>query len=113
MYSRDRYLAADADGAASVDPDPDTQSLVGLTEIIEEGDESFGDVVAAVTESPLEAEIDARNGLHHHRIGRRPVQADFDGLLTPEGISGDVVGEGISDDPWSLGETGSTGGTKL
>jgi hypothetical protein len=111
MYSRDRYLAADADGVASVDPE--TQSRIGLTEMIEEGDASFGDVVAAVTESPLEAEIDKRNGLHHHRVGRRPVQSDFDGLLTPEGISGDVVGSDISDEPFALGETGSTGGTKL
>jgi len=109
MYSRDRYLAADADGAASVDPL--TQSRIGLTELIEDEDASLGDVVAAVTESPLEAEIDARNGLHHPRVGRRPVQADFDGLLTPEGISGDVVGEGILDDAFNLGETGSTGGT--
>jgi len=111
MYWRNTYFAADADGVASVDPE--TQSRVGLTDLIEEGDATFGDVVAAVTESPLEAEIDARNGLRHSRMGRRPVAADFDGLLTPEGISGDVVGEGISDSPWSLGETGSTGGTDV
>ena len=115
MDTRNIYLAADTDGASAVDTsavDAETQSRVGLTDLIEEGHASFGDVVAAVTESPLEAEIDARNGLRHHK-GRRPVQADFDGLLTPEGISGDVVGDGILDDGFNIGETGSTGGTKL
>lgn len=94
------------------DFDPDTQTRVGLTELIELENARLGDVVAAVTESRLEAEIDARNGLRG-RFGRRPVPADFDGLLTPEGNSGDVVGVDILDDPFALGETGSTGGVDL
>lgn len=71
---------------------------------------SLGDVVAEMTESAAEAEIDAANGLRH-KGGRQPVQEDFDGLLTQDGCSGDIVGRDISDDPYSFGETGSTGGT--
>lgn len=90
--------------------DPETQSRVGLTELIEHDNVRLGDVIAAVTETPQEAEIDARNGLRH-RGGRRPVPADFEGLLSPDGNSGDVVGAEVGGDPFALGETGSTGGT--
>jgi len=110
MYSR-KQMDPNADPANAA-YDPDTQTRIGLTEIIEEEKVPLGDVVAAITESPAEAEIDARNGLRH-RFGRRPVQADFDDLLTPEGVSADVGGVVCSYDPWALGETCSTGGTDL
>jgi hypothetical protein len=103
------------DGPVDVDNvayNAETQSGIGLTELIEEEEIPLGDVVAAVTESPLEAEIDARNGLRH-KGGRRPLQADFEDILTPAGDSGDVVGADVADAPFALGETGSTGGTLL
>ena len=109
MVARRNYDDGPTD-ADRAEVDPETQSRVGLTELIEEEQVPLGDVIAAVTESPTEAEIDARNGLSH-RGGRRPIPADFDGLLTPDGNSGDVVGTAIADDPFALGETGSTGGT--
>jgi hypothetical protein len=67
--------------------------------------DSLGDAVAALTETPFEALIDGHNGLRHP-MGRRPLPTDFDGLLSPEGNSGDVVGEDISDPLFSLGEAG-------
>ena len=73
-------------------------------------DHQLGDAVAAKTESPFEAEIDKRNGLRQH-TGRTPVPEDFDGLLTSEGNSGDVVGADVTDSVFVLGEDGSTGRT--
>jgi hypothetical protein len=67
----------------------------------------LGDVVAAMTESPAEAKIDAANGLRGSG-GRRPVAEDFDGLFSPESSSGDTVGSEVSDFPFVFGETGST-----
>lgn len=71
----------------------------------------MGDAVAQKTESPAEMVIDRANGLRG-APGRRPVPEDFADVLSPEGDSGDVVGSDISDDPWEIGETGSTGGTR-
>ena len=73
-------------------------------------DHSLGNHVAAVTETPREKEIDAINGLRGAQ-GRTPTAEDFDGLLTPEGNSGDTVGSGISERTLVFGEDGSLGGT--
>lgn len=73
---------------------------------------TLGDVVAARTESAREAEIDAANGLRHHS-GRSPTPEDFDGILSPEGNSGDTTGSEVVDSAFVFGETGSTGGTML
>lgn len=74
-------------------------------------DHALGDQVAALTETPQEAEIDARMGLRGAK-GHTPQPEDFAGLLSPEGNSGDVVGTDISDSPFVYGEDGSTGGTR-
>ena len=68
---------------------------------------ALADVVAAKTETPEEAEIDLRNGLRRH-AGRRPTPEDFEGLLTPEGNSGDIVGSEIRESTWVFGEDGTT-----
>ncbi len=73
-------------------------------------DHSLGNRVAALTETPREKEIDAANGLRGHG-GRTPTPEDFDGLLTPEGNSGDTVGSGVSNRTLVFGEDGSLGGT--
>ncbi len=73
-------------------------------------DHSLGNRVAAITETPREKEIDAANGLRGHG-GRTPTAEDFDGLLTPEGDSGDTVGTDISNRTLVFGEDASLGGT--
>ena len=73
-------------------------------------DHTLGDRVAAITETPQEAEIDARMGLRGAK-GHTPEPEDFDGLLTPEGNSGDVFGTDVVGSPFVYGEDGSTGGT--
>ncbi len=73
-------------------------------------DHSLSNHVAAVTETPYEKAIDAANGLRGAK-GRPPTAADFDGLLTPEGDSGDTVGSEVSNRTLVFGEDGSLGGT--
>ena len=73
-------------------------------------DHTLGDRNAALTETPLEKEIDAANGLRGHG-GRTPTDADFDGLLAPAGNSGGTVGTDVSNDTLVFGEDGSLGGT--
>lgn len=73
-------------------------------------DHSLSNHVAAVTETPHEKEIDAANGLRGTK-GRAPTAEDFDGLLTPEGDSGDTVGTDVSNRTFVFGEDGSLGGT--
>ena len=73
-------------------------------------DHSLGDRNAALTETDYEKSIDAANGLRGHG-GRTPTDADFAGLLTPEGVSHDTVGSDISDQTLVFGEDGSLGGT--
>ncbi len=73
-------------------------------------DHSLGNHVAAVTETPREKEIDAANGLRGTH-GRVPTAEDFDGLLTPEGASGDTVGSDVAESTLVFGEDGSLGGT--
>lgn len=74
-------------------------------------DHRLGDEVAARTETPAEAAIDAANGLRSHG-GRRPVPQDFQGLLTPAGDSGDIVGTDVVEgSTFVFGEDGSTKGT--
>ncbi len=70
-------------------------------------DHSFSNTVAALTETPHEAEVDARNGLRGTK-GRTPQPEDFDGLLTPAGDSGDIAGSAVSDSVFMLGEDGTT-----
>jgi hypothetical protein len=70
-------------------------------------DHSLADHVAAVTETPLEASIDARMGLRGAQ-GRTPQPEDFVGVLSPEGNSGDIAGTDVSDSPFAFGEDGST-----
>ena len=70
-------------------------------------DHRQADEVAARTETPREAEIDAANGLRGHG-GRAPQPEDFTDVLTPEGNSGDVVGSDVSDSVFTFGEDGST-----
>ena len=73
-------------------------------------DHALGDRVAALTETPQEADIDERMGLRGAK-GRPPEAQDFAGLLTPEGNSGDVFGSDVVGSPFVFGEDGSTGGT--
>ena len=73
-------------------------------------DHSLSNRVAALTETPQEKAIDAANGLRGAG-GRKPMPADFDGLLTPAGNSGDTVGSDITDSVFVFGEDGSLGGT--
>ncbi len=72
-------------------------------------DHCLGDFVAAATETPEEAAIDARSGLRGHG-GRKPTEEDFAGLLTPEGNTG-ITGSDVVDDAFVFGEDGSTRGT--
>lgn len=69
-------------------------------------DHALGDHNAALTETPIEKEIDAANGLRGAG-GRKPTEEDFDGLLTPAGVSHDTVGTGISNDTLVFGDDGS------
>ena len=69
-------------------------------------DHALGNRNAALTETPLEKEIDAANGLRGSG-GRTPTEEDFDGLLTPAGDSHDTVGTGISDRTLVFGDDGS------
>ncbi len=69
-------------------------------------DHALGDRNAALTETPIEKEIDAANGLRGAQ-GRTPTEEDFAGLLTPEGDSGDTVGTGISNRTLVFGDDGS------
>ena len=73
-------------------------------------DHSFSNHVAAVTETPHEKEVDAANGLRGAQ-GRTPTAEDFEGLLTPEGVSRNTVGSDISERTLVFGEDGSLGGT--
>ncbi len=73
-------------------------------------DHSLGNYVAEVTETPYEKHIEAANGLRGAK-GRTPTAEDFDGLLTPEGASGDTVGSDVSERTLVFGEDGSLGGT--
>ncbi len=57
-------------------------------------DHTLANEIAAKTETPQEAAIDAANGLRGAK-GRAPRPEDFDGLLTPEGNSGDIVGSEV------------------
>lgn len=70
-------------------------------------DHTLADQVAAVTETPQEAEIDARMGLRGAQ-GRMPQPEDFVGVLSPEGNSGDIAGADVTDSPFVYGEDGST-----
>jgi hypothetical protein len=74
-------------------------------------DHSLADEIAAKTESPREAAIDAANGLRSHG-GRTPTPEDFEGILTPAGNSGDVFGSDVTEGSLiDLGEDGATKGT--
>lgn len=74
-------------------------------------DHSFANEVAARTETPAEAAIDAANGLRGAK-GRTPQPEDFAGLLTPAGNSGDIVGTDVgTDSPFPFGDDGALGGT--
>lgn len=72
-------------------------------------DHTLANEIAAITETPTEAAIDAANGLRGQK-GRTPTPEDFEGLLTPAGNSGDIVGTEIgTGTPYSYGENGSLG----
>ena len=75
-------------------------------------DHTLSNRVAALTETPEEAAIDAANGLRGHG-GRTPQPEDFEGLLTPAGNSGDVIGsEVIGGSPFApLIHDAAVGGT--
>jgi hypothetical protein len=70
-------------------------------------DHALADQVAAVTETPAEAEIDARMGLRGAK-GHVPQPQDFAGILSPEGNSGDIAGADVTDSPFVFGEDGTT-----
>ena len=69
-------------------------------------DHALGNRNAALTETPMEKEIDAANGLRGHG-GRTPTEEDFDGLLTPAGVGHDTVGTDVSDSTLVFGSDGS------
>ncbi len=69
-------------------------------------DHALGNRNAALTETPLEKEIDAANGLRGAG-GRKPTEEDFDDILTPAGDSHDTVGTDISDSTLVFGNDGS------
>lgn len=73
-------------------------------------DHHLSNRVADMTETLYEKEIDAANGLRG-ATGRTPTAEDFDGLLTPEGNSGDTVGTEVSNRTLVFGDDGSLGGT--
>ena len=56
----------------------------------------LADEIAAKTETPREAAIDAANGLRSPG-GRKPVPEDFEGILTPAGNTGGVVGADVTE----------------
>ncbi len=75
-------------------------------------DHSLANEIAAKTETPQEAAIDAANGLRGAK-GRAPRPEDFEGLLTPEGNSGDIVGSDIgAGSPFVFGKDASLGETE-
>ena len=69
-------------------------------------DHTLGDRNAALTETPYEKKIDAANGLRGSG-GRTPTEEDFDGLLTPAGVSHDTVGTDVDDSVLVFGNDGS------
>ena len=74
-------------------------------------DHTLANHIAAVTETPEEAAIDAANGLRGHG-GRTPQPEDFADILPPEGNSGDIVGSDVgTGSPFVFGEDGSLGDT--
>ena len=73
-------------------------------------DKVLGNEVAAKTETPYEAAIDAANGLRGQG-GRRPTPEDFADVLSPEGNSGHTVGSDITDHLLDLSDDGSLGAT--
>jgi hypothetical protein len=74
-------------------------------------DHRLSNEVAALTETPHEAAIDAANGLRGHG-GRTPTPEDFEGLLTPAGNSGGIFGSDVTEGTLlDLGEDGTTKGT--
>ena len=77
-----------------------------------EADKALGNEVAAKTETPYEAAIDAANGLRGQG-GRTPQPEDFADVLTPEGNSGDLVGSDVSDQTLDFGDDGSLGPNSL
>ncbi len=75
-------------------------------------DHTLANEIAARTETPEEAAIDAANGLRGTK-GRTPRPEDFEGLLTPEGNSGDIVGSDIgTGSPFVFGKDASLGETE-
>ncbi len=75
-------------------------------------DHSLADEVAARTETPQEAAIDAANGLRG-APGRTPRPEDFADVLSPEGAGDASAGADVVDSIWVFGEDGSTGGTRV
>lgn len=69
-------------------------------------DHTLGNRNAAMTETEYEKSIDAANGLRGAN-GHTPQPEDFDGLLTPEGDSGDTVGTDISNRTHVFGSDGT------
>ena len=69
-------------------------------------DHTLGNRNAALTETEFEKSIDAANGLRG-AAGHTPTAEDFDGLLTPEGDSGDTVGKDISNRTLVFGDDGT------
>lgn len=102
---------ADADSEERRESQPAVKAGQGMGRTEPQFDHRLADQVAARTETPAEAAIDAANGLRGHG-GRRPVPEDFDGLLTAAGDSGDIVGSAVDDDSvFTIGEDGATKGT--
>lgn len=74
-------------------------------------DHTLANEVAAKTETPQEAAIDAANGLRGVK-GRKPTPEDFDDVLSPAGQSGDVVGSDVADtSPFTFGKDATLGDT--
>lgn len=69
-------------------------------------DHTLGNRNAALTETDYEKSIDAANGLRGAG-GHTPQPEDFDGLLTPEGDSGDTVGTDVSNRTFVFGNDGT------
>lgn len=83
------------------------QTAIGVTHL----DHRLADEIAAKTETPYEAAIDAANGLRSHG-GRAPVPEDFEGILTPAGNSGGVVGTDVTEgSTFTIGRDSTTKGT--
>ena len=69
-------------------------------------DHTLGNRNAALTETEYEKSIDAANGLRGAG-GHTPTAEDFDGLLTPEGDSGNTVGSDVSNRTLIFGADGT------